>query len=70
MQDNVVKSFRQRPIRNGCTDVSIFDCFNGKYSVQFVWRGDSYQYVCTRDELTWICIPRCVPYPDWYFKVN
>lgn len=33
MQCNAVKSFRQRLSRNGFTDISIYDCGYGRFSV-------------------------------------
>lgn len=35
MENNIVKAFRQRLKRGGFTDISIYNQYNGKYTVYF-----------------------------------
>lgn len=44
MENNVVKAFRQRLKRGGFTEISIYDQFNGTYSVSFRNRYGEYDF--------------------------
>lgn len=59
MQDNIIKAFRQRLIRHGYYDISIYDNFNGTYSLWF--KDSNHQtvsYVLTLEQMA--NIPRLV----------
>lgn len=52
MQSNIVKAFRQRLIRAGFTDVTIFNCYNGSYYVScFDSKGNFIREVLTEVQM-------------------
>ncbi len=59
MQNNVVKAFRQRLIRGGFSDISIYYCGNGEY---IVYATDSNCVTFRRrlNEIQMNAIPRIV----------
>lgn len=59
MQNNVVKAFRQRLIRAGFRDITIYDCCNGEY---IVYATDSFgvEYRRRLTELGMASLPRIV----------
>lgn len=64
MQNNVVKAFRQRLVRGGFTDISIFERYDKSYSVYCTDR----EYNTIRAHLTleqMECIPRIVWFDDY-----
>lgn len=64
MQNNVVKSFRQRLVRGGFTDISIYDNYRGKYYVRCVSpEGKSIQVQLTEVEMD--NIPRTVWFDNY-----